>query len=232
MPDRWQQLYEQAQTAANVPTETEIFAPDAALVPEERHEGSNIIADKSPAHYQYKGCYIMTAVKSGLMIIDQHRADLRIRYERYLSRMQSEQSGCQRVLFPEVVQFPPSDSVILTKILPELARLGFDLTDLGGCSYAINGTPAGLEGLDIIALLQSMVSDAVEKGSASLDDIRRTIALSMARSAAIPEGQILSNDEMENVINELFTCSNVNYTPDGKPIIHILPQDEIERRMN
>lgn len=191
--------------------------------------GSDVIAEKSPAHYQYKGRFIMTAVKSGLMIIDQQRADIRIRYERCLARMQSRTAETQRILFPEVAQFSPSERVMLDKILPELANMGFELTDLGGNSFAVNGIPVGIEGLDYVALLHNMVSDAVETGSTSLEEINKSLALCIARSAAIPQGQVLGNAEMENIVNELFSCSNVNYTPDGKSIICILPQRDIEQ---
>lgn len=189
---------------------------------------SGIIEDKSPAHYQYKGTYIMTAVKSGLMIIDQQRADVRIRYERYLSMFQSRTPDSQRILFPEIVQFSPSESALLPKILPELSSMGFELSDLGNNSYAVNSVPVGIEGLDPVTLLSNMVSDAVEQGSVSIEEINKALALSMARSAAVPHGQILNNNEMEMIVNELFACSNVNYTPDGKAILCILPQREIE----
>ena len=185
--------------------------------------------DRSPAHYQYKGRYIMTAVKSGLMIIDQQRADIRVRYERYLAMASSRAVESQRVLFPEVVQFPPSDGVMLAKILPELASMGFELSDLGHNSYAINGVPVGLDGINHVDLLTSMVADAVEKGSVSNEEVSQALAFSMARNAAVPQGQVLSNAEMENIVNELFACSNVNYTPDGKPVLCILPQRDIEQ---
>ena len=74
-----------------------------------------------------------------------------------------------------------------------------------------------------------MVHDTIEKGTGSLHDIHCALALSLARHAAIPQGQILTNEEMENMVNELFVCSNVNYTPDGKAILCILPQREIEQ---
>ena len=77
-------------------------------------------------------------------------------------------------------------------------------------------------------LLQRMVADALEKGRGVADEINAMVALSLARSAAIPYGQVLSNDEMERLINDLFSCSNVNYTPDGKAILSILPQTDIE----
>ena len=73
-----------------------------------------------------------------------------------------------------------------------------------------------------------MVSDTIGMGIGNLDDIHASLALSLAHHAAIPQGQVLSNEEMENMVNELFACSNVNHTPDGKAILCILPQREIE----
>ena len=106
---------------------------------------------------------------------------------------------------------------------------GFDVSNLGGNHYAINGVPAGIDGLNPVTLLQGIVADELEKGGGLQEEINSAIALSLARSAAIPYGQILNNDEMENLVNELFACSNVNYTPDGKSIIYILPQKDLDR---
>ena len=225
--DGWEQLYD--RFSYQRPTETDMFQPVSEEGDLEQHDSQPLIEEKSPVHYQYKGRYIMTAVKSGLMIIDQHRADIRIRYERYLSQLQSRTSDSQRVLFPEVIQFSPSEEVILEKILPELNVMGFDLSDLGHHSYGLNAVPAGIDGLDYVQLVKDIVSDAIGKGTGSLDEIHASLALSMSYHAAIPQGQVLSNEEMENIVNELFACSNVNYTPNGKAILCILPQREIEQ---
>jgi len=189
---------------------------------------TDVIADKSPVHYQYKGRFIMTAVKSGLMIIDQHRADVRIRYEHYMQRLRTHTSSSQRVLFPEVMRLSPSDAVVMDKILPDISAMGFDVSSLGGGSYAVAGIPADSEGLDPMSLLNSIVADAAEDINGDTDTIHAALALSMARSAAIPQGQVLSNEEMENVVNQLFACDNVNYTPDGRAILCIIPQSDIE----
>ena len=219
----WQQLYEGIQQKDSLPTEQGQLFPD-----DDTNMSEHLLADRSPVHYQYKGRYIMTAVRSGLMIVDQHRADMRIRYEAYLEQLAQHLSSTQRLLFPEVMQFAPSDAVTLQRIMPELAGLGFDLSDLGGGSYAVNGVPAGLDGLNPVALVSSIVADAAEQGAVDTTQLHATLAQSMARETAIPEGQVLSNEEMERVINRLFACSNVNYTPDGRVILYILPQHEIE----
>ena len=178
----------------------------------------------------------MTAVKSGLMIIDQHRADIRILFERYASTGSAE-GGCasQRLLFPETMQLSPSDTVLMEQVLPELSGLGFDLSPLGGGTFAVNGIPAGLEGVDPMALIQQILADVADHdavdGTVSQTiglSVSQSLYLSLARAAAIPYGQVLSNEEMETIVNGLFSCSNVNYTPDGKPILTILPQADID----
>ena len=172
----------------------------------------------------------MTAVKSGLMIIDQHRADVRICYERYMEQLRRHSGSTQKLLFPEMLQFSPSDSVLLQRFLPDLLTMGFDISDLGGGSFAVNGIPSAVESYDPLSLVRNIVTDAAEKGSsASADELHTVLALSMARNTAIDYGQVLSNDEMERLVNELFACANANYTPDGRPVLAILPQTDIEQ---
>ena len=221
---RWEDLYEGLSDAPQ-DEEPDLFE---SLQTEESGQ-TNIIAEKSPTHYQYKGKYIMTAVKSGLMIIDQHRAHVRVLYEQYLAQLAAHENHSQKVLFPEVVQFPASDDVILNKLLPQVKAFGFELEDLGRGSYAVNAVPDGLDGLNPVSLIRDMVEAAKESGVSAIDEINKSLALSMARAAAIPVGQVLGNDEMEGLVNNLFGCSNVNYTPDGKNVLCILQQREIEQ---
>ena len=218
----WESLYE-GLVPQRESSEQSFFDEEQDML--QAQSSTDILSEKSPAHYQYKGRYLMTAVKSGLMIIDQHRADIRIRYERYIKELSQHTSNTQKLLFPETVTFSPSDAVIVEQLMTEMGDIGFDLSDLGGHTFAINGVPAGIEGLDPVQLIRQMISDAQNP----IDSLNSQVALSLARSAAIPYGQILNNEEMENVINELFSCSNVNYTPDGKAILCILPQGDIEQ---
>ena len=223
--EQWEQLYEGLNHQDSVEREADIFESESET---EINTSQSILAEKSPAHYQYKGKYVMTAVKSGLMIIDQHRAHVRVLYERYLEQIQQQTSHSQKVLFPEVLQFPVSDEVILEKLLPEMSKMGFELDNLGGGSYAVNAIPTGLDGVNPLHLVQDMVFSAKEKGVKALDEVHQSLALTLARNAAIPQGQVLSNEEMEALVNDLFACSNVNYTPDGKNVLCILKQQEIE----
>ena len=170
----------------------------------------------------------MTAVKSGLMIIDQHRAHVRVLYERYLQQISQQEVHSQKVLFPEVLQFSVKQDVTVQKILPEMSKMGFELDNLGGGSYAVNAIPVGLDGVNPLKLVQDMVDSAIEKGASAVEEVNQTLALALARHAAITQGEVLSNEEMETLVNDLFACSNVNYTPDGKNVLCILKQQEIE----
>ena len=229
--NRWEELYQNLQKPSQ---ETELFSSKMTLpdIQEEEEPTENVIEEKSPSHYQYKGRYIMTAVKSGLMIIDQHRAHVRILFDQYQEQLKRSEAAAQKLLFPENLHCTASEEVTLSKILPELQDLGFEISPLGGSTYAILAVPSGLEGLDMINLLRDMILSAQEKPTNLREEISRELALTMARKAAIPQGQVLNNAEMENIFNSLFSSSNPNYTPDGKNILCILKQNEIEHLLD
>ena len=185
--------------------------------------------ESSSLHYQYKGRYILTSVKSGLMIIDQQRAHIRVLYDRYLEQIENRKGASQGMLFPDIVQFPVSEIPVLESITEDLSYLGFELTDLGGGSYAINGIPSGIEGLNPVDLVQNMVHAAIEKGCRVKSEVQEMLALSLAKAASIVPGQVLSNEEMNQLVDELLTSAAPNYTPDGKTVLAMMGEDELEK---
>ena len=208
-------------------------APDD-LFPQEKSAATGakqVLEEKAPSHYQYKGKYIMTAVKSGLMIVDQHRAHIRILFEQYQKQLEAKKMRAQKVLFPESLELTAQQQVTLGQIMPELQAMGFELTSLGGSTWSVNAMPEGLDGINVMDLLHDMLDGVHATGDEALQKVNEQLALTMARAAAIPYGQVLQNDEMENIVNSLFLCSNVNYTPDGHKILCILKQQEIEQML-
>ena len=180
-------------------------------------------------HYQYKGCYILTSVKSGLMIIDQQRAHVRILFDRYMKQISDKHHVSQRMLFPEMVHFSGSEVPVLESIMEDLKALGFDLSNLGGGSYAINGVPAGIEGLNPERLVTDLVQTAMEKGKDVKEEVQGALALSLAKASAIVPGQVLTAEEMNNLVDELFAVPTPNYTPDGKTVLVMLKEEDIEK---
>lgn len=184
--------------------------------------------EKSTNHYQYKGQYIMTSVKSGLMIVDQHRAHVRILYDAYRERMAKHKCVTQGLLFPELVTLSVTDALLLDEIADSLSDVGFDLSPLGGGSYSVNGVPDGLEGVDVTALINGILCSVRDNTSGVEEDVSHRLALELARRQAIQIGEVLTGNEMENLIAQLFACTIPAYAPDGKPTLKILQQQEID----
>ncbi|WP_106830428.1 DNA mismatch repair endonuclease MutL [Parabacteroides pacaensis] len=181
-------------------------------------------------YYQYKLKYIITSLKSGLVIIDQHRAHIRILYDQYIANINQQQGISQKVIFPEIVEFTVSEAAMLAGLLNDLYYIGFDLSNLGNNSYAINGLPPGIENKSPVELIKDIVNRAIETGGGVKEEICKSMALTLANAAAIPYGKVLSNEEMDHLIAELFSSTSSSYTPDGKIIITVLSEDELEKR--
>ena len=217
---QWEQLYQNQQDRVEAPLVMPVVETTDKLLE---------VTERELPLLQYKGRYVLTSVKSGLMLIDQHRAHVRVLFDQYMHKVKVGHSASQGLLFPEMIQLPPSEAAILESILPDMTSVGFELTSLGGGSYAINGVPAGIEGLDPVQLVGNMVHTAMEKGSDVKEEVQQTIALSLATATAIVYGQFLSQEEMTDLVDRLFVSSMPNYTPDGHPIISTISDEEISR---
>ena len=216
----WDSLYERLSqgTKENAPAQTPDLFPE---LEEDRLVGN--------MHFQYRGQYIVSATKAGLMLVEQHRAHVRILYDRYVMQMEKRENATQGLLFPELLTLSPSDASVMESISDDIRSLGFDISSLGGGSFSINGLPAGVEGLVPQKLLENIVGDVREGGQSELSANRHHIALSLARSAAIVVGQVLAQEEMDIIMSELMQSSNPNITPDGKRIIALIPPENIEK---
>lgn len=181
--------------------------------------------------FQYKSRYIITPLKSGLVIIDQHRAHVRILYERYIGNINRQSSASQKLLFPEMVDFTAAEAALLSSLSEEIKFLGFDLVPMGGNSYAIHAVPADISGGNPAELIKNIVTAAIESGTSEAEKLSEKMALSLAKAAAIRAGKILSIEEMETLVASLFAIETNGMTPDGLPVLTILTDDELAKRM-
>ena len=208
----WEKLYEDQP-----------FAPQETTLPAEWTEERRTI-------FPFKGKYLISSLKSGLVIIDQRRAHIRILYDIYIQQINQKKGVSQGLLFPEIISFTPHEATVLPYLLDDLAYIGFDLSDLGNNTYSINGIPAGLENVDVIEILQDMTDKVIETGCEVKEEISESLALALAKKAAIQYGKFLSDEEAGSLIAKLFASPGPNYTPDGKCILSILGEEEIEKR--
>ena len=181
--------------------------------------------------FQYKNRYIITPLKSGLFIIDQHRAHVRILYERFIANIHCRRSISQKLLFPEMLELTASESSMLSSLNDEIMFLGFELAYLGGNSYAIHATPAEISGGNPSEHVKNIISAAMEGGASEKEKLADRMALSLAKTSAIRAGKILSSEEMESLVASLFALEANGITPDGLPILTILTDEELASRM-
>lgn len=178
---------------------------------------------------QMKGRYILSPIKSGLMIVDQHRAHVRVLFEQYIKQLDATTISSQRVLFPEVLQLTTSQNIILKELEPEMEKIGFNLAQLSGNDWSINAVPAGMKNVNIKDTILQVIDEVSMGGTSITTKVYESIALRVAKSAAIPYGKTMLQEEMDTLLSKLLCLPNPNYTPDGKTIISVLSNDQLEK---
>lgn len=225
----WQELYRGFENEKNVTQHTpHQQSSDFFATPKSDGEPEQIYA---PEHYQYKQKYILTSVKSGLMIIDQHKAHVRILFDKYLEQIKNKKGVSQRVLFPEVMELSAAEAAVLPSIQEDLEALGFELSNLGNHSFAVQGVPSEIENSNPSRLIRTMIEKSMKAAGDVKSDIQEAIALSLANLSSIPYGKTLSAEEMLQIVSQLLACRTPNHTPDGQVVLRVLTDGEIEKKM-
>lgn len=218
----WEQLFtDLPQDPTPIQTRIETFESEGML--SKAPENTN-------RFYQFKGKYILTTVKSGLMVIDQKRAHERILYEQYISGMQADINLKQRELFPQAIELLPADFELLMSKADELSYLGMEISNLNHNTISVNSMPVSSSVTDPAKLVENLLAIMHENQALPFDDAKHRIALTMAKASAIGYGKQLSQFEMQEIVDKLFACHEPNLTPDGKKIIVILELDDIDSR--
>ena len=179
--------------------------------------------------YQFADRFILVSSEQGLMIIDQHRAHVRVLFERFMADAKSHSAASQGLLFPEMFQLSQADAAAFAELKPRFAELGFDLSDMGRGAVAVQGVPSGMEGQDYERLITDMIADLRINPTQEQDRQLESMALAMARKAAIPSGRHLSENEMQELVRSLKACSMPSRTPDAKTVYVIRSEEEISK---
>ena len=217
-PQKWESLYEAPQSSRNIdiPVSRNIDIPE--------------FRDAEMPLWQYNGKYILLPGEEGLTMIHQHRAHVMVLYHRFLDQMTHAQGASQQLLFPEVISLSPDDMVLVEQITGDLRAIGFDLEQLSPDSYSIQGVPAQMADQSPVPVLQQIIEKVRSRGADTQSEWREQIALSLAQSTAIPLGKSLSEQEMRQIVDDLMQLPSHRITPDGKTIVSLLTNEEIEKR--
>ncbi len=177
--------------------------------------------------FQIHGQYIASQIKSGLMLIDQQAAHERILFEKYCAALEKKSGASQQLLFPQTITLNPADFALVMELEPEFAALGFAFQVFGKSDIVINGIPVDTAGNDGRDLFEGLI-EQFKKNKAELSiGKRENMARSLARRTAIKPGQQLSITEMRTIVDQLFACTNPNYSPHGQVIFYILSLEKI-----
>lgn len=242
----WDKLYADFQNAtgggSSLPPTPESFLTDETELPK-RIEASVLnslpgteIAAPAGGLLQLANRYLVTVGTDSLILVDRHRAHVKILFERFLSETESSVGKSQQVLFADLLELTPSQKGVLDSIAAEVKSLGYDLefsqaADEGIFRCEMRGVPAMLGNTNAAEALTKIIADAEEGLGNPGEDMRRRVALSLAQSAAIRANERMQNTDAERLLAELFSMPDPSYTPDGHPVILQIPVAEISRRM-
>jgi DNA mismatch repair protein MutL len=234
----WENLYgdferKDEPVESKIDWEVDIDAPvTVSFSSEEQEQQQEIESIESlrTENFQYKNRYILTGIKSGLLMIDQQRAHSRILFDLFLTQIEKSHGLTQQVLFPEMLELSAEDDLFFEQILSDLKRVGFDFDAGESHSYQVKGIPAEIGKTSVIDLLLNMLDKAKSTAQDPTASIHESIALTLAEASSLKAGQRLSSEEMCDLIDRLFACANYNFTPDGKKIVTTFTSEDIEKR--
>ena len=239
VPKNWEQMYERntgkTRDDFDLP-ESENPLSDENVQSVQSHiqygGDDNYTGDSHQKYLQLKNKYILTSSHSGMIVINQRRAHERIMYEHFMRMLETRSGVMQKSLFPLVIEPSPEERGLLIEVMTELNTIGFDIVMVGNDKFEIRGVPAELAEMDVNAIIRQLL-DELSDGSPDLKLLLNDkIAISLAKSAAMSSGVALRDEEMEDLFFRLMSCSNHNYTADGRKIMEIVDISEIENKFN
>lgn len=221
-PSQWKELYAITEELGAVPSPTQQEDTSKDAFPSEEAART--------ATFQLHRKYIVTTIRSGMIIVDQQRAHERVMYEYYQGCLRKHTGSSQQLLFPQTVSVSGSDYALLEGMLEELQSAGFEVEPFGGKELIIRGVPAESRNSDPVRFLESVLEEVKhhsdKDGTGHLD----SVALALARSSAIRSGQVLADVEMQELLDQLFACELPYHSATGAPTIITFTLSDLEQK--
>tara|TARA_R110002049_G_scaffold146512_1_gene309186 strand:- start:2063 stop:3913 length:1851 start_codon:yes stop_codon:yes gene_type:complete len=186
--------------------------------------------EKANTTYQLHNKYIVSTIKSGMLVIDQHRAHQRILYEDFLKNMTIKEGVSQQLLFPLQLHFSNQDMVLIQQLKEDLEHTGFVFSNVKEESVEITGVPVSVPESEVSIILEQLISDIENEVPDSNFSATDLLAKSMAKSLAIKTGQSLKKDEQEHLVNKLFACKEPNVSPTNRVTFITMSVDELDKK--
>jgi len=183
--------------------------------------------------FQVHNRFVISQIKSGVMMLDQQAAHERILYERFLEQLETHQGASQQSLFPQTVSLSAVDFELVKELLPDIQALGFQIREFGKHTFIVEGIPADISAtVSEVEMLEHLIEGFKNNFSLLKLDKRDNLARTLAKNAAIKSGVSLSQTEMNNLIDQLFACKAPNISLQGKPVIITFTLEELIQKFD
>jgi DNA mismatch repair protein MutL len=223
---RWKEVYE---IAGSIPekhlTQAEIQANGPAITTQPSR--ANISSAKQNI-LLVQGSMLVTTVKSGLMYIHIRRAQERIWYERLMSQWEDGKTASQRVLFPLNYEVMPQDEPLLLSLLPDMARIGFDISHFGKNTFVVQGIPSGMTAGEEKNILDELLEHSKNESNKALEVNAHNMLVKIAKRMALAQTDYNQSENQQALIDELFACSQPEFSPNGKKIFGVMPKEDLD----
>ncbi|MCB0698523.1 MAG: DNA mismatch repair endonuclease MutL [Chitinophagales bacterium] len=222
---KWKQLYEIANTT-----------PDEQPQPNKTQQEQTLLTN-TPTEQTHnillvQGFYLVTTVKSGLMMVHIRRAQERIWYERMLEQWNDGEAPSQQVLFPVSYELPPQDAMLLNEALGDLARIGFDISPFGKNTFVVQGVPSSLPPGEEKNVLDEVIEQLKNESNDTTNKRSEKLLVNMAKRLSRNTAALSIKENQQGMIDELFACSQPEYTADGKKIFNLIRKEELDKMMD
>ena len=226
----WETLYEGISdakeiilTSANHQFDEEVIT--GSLFDEDTSQPTN-----HQQSYQFQKKYIISPIKSGMIIIDQRRAHQRILYEHYMRSFTVKQNSSQQLLFPLSLYYSVYEMELLKNLQKELVQMGFLFDEISNEKIVILGIPVSITESEVSIVLEDLLNDLQDDSPTDVDILHDRIAKSLAQSLAVKTGTYLSDKEQENIVNSLFGCEDPQTSPFGKTTFITMKVEDIDKK--
>ena len=229
IPNNWETLYTDQIKQSKLNYESDSDTPQENIIHKESllNSAQEDTVPSGDSTFQAHGKYIISPVKSGMLLVDQVSAHERILYERFIGQLANRSGHAQQTLFPVNIELNPGDFSLVMEIQDEIKSLGFLFEEFGANSIVINAMPASLPSRNEKDLFEGLI-EQFKKNKTELSISKQdNLARAMAKRSALKEGQPLNNQECKAIIDGLFACENPNYAPDGSKTFFILDLKQI-----
>ena len=196
----------------------------ASLFKDDKH------AEDTHSTYQFQNKYIVSTIKSGMLMIDQHRAHQRVLYEGLLKNMTLKETISQQLLFPLKLQFSSNEMPIISQLKEDLEHTGFVFSGFNDETLEITGVPVNVQESEVSIILEQLISDVQQEVPDSNFSATDLLAKSMAKSLAIKTGQSLTRQEQEHLVNSLFACKEPSISPTNRATFITMSVDDIDKK--